>query len=116
MTRDEKILIEAAQHSDYVGAVCSLPEQTIKFVKGAFIYGVMWADENPANAWHNVSKEPDEYSNIVIVDNNKRFLEINYCSTEYDCYGLLGWGACQLHYDIRYWAYVDDLLPKGGDV
>lgn len=101
MTRKEKIISEAKKY--YLGNMRCYD---------AFLHGVEFADEHPKNIWHDVGEQPDEYSNIVIVDNNKRFLEMNYCSAEYDCYGLLGWGACHLHYNIKYWAYVDDLLPK----
>ena len=33
----------------------------------------------------------------------------------FDGYGLYGWEFYIAHYDLKIWAYTDDLLPKGGE-
>ena len=53
MTREEEIL-QAAR--DYVsGVTLSSPSDVIHFE-----YGARWADEHPANAWHDPNKEIKE--------------------------------------------------------
>ena len=53
MTRTEKIANEAREFSSH------LPHQT------AFYYGAQWADEHPANPWHNVKdRKPNDHEKI----------------------------------------------------
>ena len=80
-----------------------------------FDAGVSWADNHPANNfWHDASEEPKEHSKIVIVDTKEEWWNIDYVSDNFDGYGLYGWDFAKVHYDIKIWAYADDLLPKGG--
>lgn len=83
----------------------------------AFIAGVDYADRHPKNVWHKASEEPEIGSNIVVVDKNGQWWDIQPYDGEYDGYGgLTGWRCCVAHYnDIQHWAYVNDLLPKTDD-
>ena len=82
----------------------------------AFISGAIWADDNPAQdvvnlnwVWHNAC-------------------EIPQCEYEFICQDTLGdvwltkrraheigWGERVIRESIVRWAYISDLLPKGGE-
>ena len=80
-----------------------------------FEAGVSWADNHPVNnVWHDASKEPKEKSRIVIVDKRGEWWVRNYVSDDFDDNVLYGWKCCIAYYDLKIWAYTDDLLPKGG--
>lgn len=106
MTREEQILSEAKKHY-YDSINCH----------NAFLHGVEWADEHPANVWHDMSEEPNNGSNIVAIDKDGQWWDIQpYHSGDYDEYGLDGWSCCILNYNnIQKWAYISDLLLKGGE-
>lgn len=82
----------------------------------AFEAGAQWADVHPDlfSLWHDASEEPELGSNIVVVDKNGQWWDIQPYDGEYDGYGdLVGWRCCVVHYnDIKHWAYINDLLPK----
>ena len=81
----------------------------------AFLHGAEWADKHPVNVWHDASEEPDIGSNIVAIDKDGRLLGIQPYDDDYDRFGLEGWRRCvYLYNDIQKWAYISDLLPKGG--
>ena len=104
MNRDEQIISEAKKHySDSINC------------HNAFLHGVEWADEHSVDVWHDVSEEPKEYSKIVIVDKDGEWWNIEYVSDDFDGSGLYGWDFCVSHYDLKIWAYINDLLPKGGE-
>lgn len=103
MTREEEILSEAKKYySDSINCY------------NAFLHGVEFAEEHPKNIWHDASEEPEIGSNIVVVDKNGQWWDIQPYDGEYDGYGgLTGWRCCVAHYnDIQHWAYINDLLPK----
>lgn len=99
MTREEQILSEAKKH--YYDAInCH----------NAFLHGVEWADEHPANVWHDASEMPKEGKWILI-----QFDEDSYDTlilSDFDTVTFCAW--CKKYGVIR-WAYVKDLLPKGGE-
>ena len=104
MTREEQIISEAKRH--YFDDINCY---------NAFLHGVEWADEHPANVWHDASEEPkddlgkddsviiyqDKYGNCWFI--TKRDIVILYINWE--CFATVS---------VRCWAYVSDLLPKGG--
>lgn len=76
----------------------------------AFIAGAIWADNNPVNVWHEASEMPKEEEWILI-----QFVEDSYdtlvlCDMDADIY--CAW--CKMLGVIR-WAYINDILPKGGE-
>lgn len=105
MIRDEDVIIEAKKYY----------RNDIKCYD-AFLHGVEWAEEQIANVWHDASEEPRIGSNIVVVDKKGQWWDIQPYDGEYDGYGgLTGWRCCVVHYNnIQSWAYIEDLLPKGG--
>ena len=71
-----------------------------------------WADEHPANVWHEASEEPIDNSQILYQD------RLGVCWTasrqerfEYDW----DWERFAFAHQMLRWAYISDLLPKGGE-
>ena len=77
---------------------------------GGFEMGAHWADENPnlESLWHNASEEPKNDRKILIADffGNFWVCEVtDYQSDE-------TWEDYITCYQVNYWAYVEDLLPR----
>ena len=104
MTRKEEIRKAARA---YVSSVTlSSPSDVIHFENGA-----KWADEHPnlERLWHDASEEPQEYP-ILCKD------KLGNIWVEYSLYNYVeGWAECVEFNDIIRWAYISDLLPKGGE-
>lgn len=98
MAREEQILSEAKKHY-YDSINCH----------NAFLHGVEWADEHPANVWHDASEMPKEEEWILV-----QFGEDCYDTLVLDMYADIFRARCKKYGDIR-WAYISDLLPKGGE-
>ena len=66
------------------------------------------ADEHPANVWHDAKEEPRA----------KEWILIQFSGGDYEALALNNFDAwsdwwCD-NYKVRRWAYISDLLPKGG--
>ena len=110
MTREEEIL-QAAR--DYVsGVTLSSPSDVIHFE-----YGARWADEHPVNVWHDPSEEPllEETEFIFITEHDSAYISernggaFSYTLVDY------AWEGYVNTLKIKKWAYISDLLPKGGE-
>ena len=82
---------------------------------GGFEMGAHWADEHPINVWHPASEEP-KYGEIILVEvinTLSKEDEVNYY-VEYS----KEWVIKSMKTDgfICQWAYIKDLLPKGGKI
>ena len=84
----------------------------------AFFSGAIWADDNPAQdvvnlncVWHGASEEPQGYNyEILCVD----ILDMNFvCSGVIDLLSNRNWD--ERRGVVKMWAYISDLLPKGGE-
>lgn len=106
MTREEEIG-EAARK--YIDTKLNLNKRIIS----TFIDGVQWADENPRNVWHGASEEPKGEYEIMCQDEFESVWLTNYRETIENYKN--GWEECAYSECIVRWAYVSDLLPKGGE-
>lgn len=98
MTREEQILSEAKKHY-YDSINCH----------NAFLHGVEWADEHPANVWHDASEVPREYP--ILCQDELGNVWVQYSLNDY----VDGWKefkGCEL---LIRWVYISDVLPKGGE-
>ena len=101
MNREEQIIAEAKKYySDSINCY------------NAFLHGVEWADEHPVDIWHDASEKPqgeyeiicqDEFEHIWLTDRRE---DIEHYEN--------GWEECAACECIVRWAYISDLLPKGG--
>ena len=104
MTRDEDAIIEAKKYY----------RNDIKCYD-AFLHGVEWAEEQIANVWHDASEMPKDdlaKDDSVIIYQDKygncRFItkrDIVILHINWECFATV---------NVRCWAYISDLLPKGG--
>ena len=98
MTREEQIISEAKKYY-YDDINCH----------NAFLHGVEWADEHPANVWHEASEKPRAKEWILV-----QFSGGDYEAFALDELGVDTWNWWCKNYKVIKWAYIKDLLPKGG--
>lgn len=93
--------------------------QDAPFIAEGFRHGAKWAvNEFLKNLWHPASEEPEEHTDIIYIDEDKDFWDINnYDSNNFDDFFFgKGWESACRTQDIYKWAYKDDLFPmKGGE-
>ena len=85
----------------------------------AFISGAIWADNNPPqdvvnlnDLWHDAIEEPQGEYEIICQDTlGNVWLTDRRAVTKYY---ETGWEERAIRECIARWAYVSDLLPKGG--
>ena len=113
MTRDEEIKCAS---KDYVNYLLDKQEYhnedyTEDDIRQAFEKGAMFADKNPnlSSLWHDASEEPKENSVILVQWNIKG-------NSGYEFYyaDSINWDRFVEIYGVSIWAYISDLLPKGG--
>ena len=85
-----------------------------------FENGAGWADEHPnlERLWHDASEEP-QYKNKRILGYSEYF---DYFFVDLPSYLMIlyggqndDWETVVLRKKISKWAYISDLLPKGGE-
>ena len=103
MTRAEEILKAARA---YVSSeTLSSPSDVIHFENGA-----KWADEHPINMWHDTNEEPrlNQWFLAQIGDNAFDTFVMEMDKNK-------DWEKWSKGINIKRWAYISDLLPKGGE-
>lgn len=82
---------------------------------GGFEMGTHWADEHPnlESLWHDVTEEPHDGSHILMQYNYEGDKELKSFHIKYDEY--INWQKLIKICGISQWAYISDLLPKGGE-
>ena len=82
----------------------------------AFISGAIWADDNPAQdvvilnyVWHDAREVPQCEYEFICQDTLGNVWLTDHTANE------TGWEERAIRECIARWAYVKDLLPKGGD-
>lgn len=111
MGRDEQIINASTdtfkENGDEFAKVVQL------FWMSAFISGAKWSDNHPANVWHNATEEPAGKYEILVQDEFGHFWLTDY--VEDISHYQNGWKECAACECIIRWAYISDLLPKGGE-
>lgn len=98
MEREEKILSEAKKYySDSIRCY------------DAFLHGVEFAEEHPVNVWHDSEEEPKEYP-IIYQDEFSDVWILQFSLKDY----VDGWKEFKEFECVTRWAYIKDLIPKGG--
>ena len=75
----------------------------------AFRDGAEWVNEHHVNVWHDKNEEPQEDGWVLVQFDNDAYDTISlpkFVDVFHD--------FVEMHNFIR-WAYIDDLLPKGGE-
>ena len=112
MTREEEIKCAS---KDYVNYLLDKQEYhnedyTEDDVRQAFEKGAMFADNNPdlSSLWHDASEEPKEDMDILFISKNGKVHKVSKIDLS-----LYDW--LKDNDGIDKWAYISDLLPKGGE-
>lgn len=109
MTREEMIEIAALRiYPD---------DQAARLV---FMAGAMFADSHPINVWHDASETPQaNYKNIIYQTNyySMQNVHITFIPTCLRSCKITSnsWNEFIKDVNMRRWAYISDLLPKGGE-
>lgn len=112
-TEDRQKQIDIIARSFSMQSHAGDPRSFSEGIELGFKAGAAWADRNPANKWHDVSEPPKP---------NKWFIYEAYAEDQDPEYGAyfsaelepITWGRMTFANEITRWAYVSDLLPKGG--
>ena len=79
----------------------------------AFISGAIWADNNPVNVWHDACECPEDYFKQIIYQDKTGTCHLTIM---HDIVVMLELKWEHFAADkISRWAYISDLLPKGGE-
>lgn len=78
----------------------------------AFRNGVSYADKNPISVWHNMKDELPKEGEILLIKRHSGICDIGIFTKPNLFYYDMGQ---KIVIDrIKLWAYIKDLLPKGG--
>ena len=102
MTREEHIYEASKAYSEY--------EYGQTNYENGFINGAKWADNHPVNVWHDANEEPrlNQWFLAQIGDNAFDTFVMEMNKNE-------DWKEWSNGVNIKRWAYIKDLLPKGGE-
>lgn len=117
MIDDKKIEAAARRNADKYRNYPTLSDKDRDKVSiGSFMDCAKWMQEEfLKNLWHPASEKPEEHTDIIYIDEDKDFWDINnYDSNNFDDSFGKGWKSACRTQDIYKWAYKDDLLPKEG--
>ena len=99
MTREEQIITAAKKHYNDINCF------------NAFVHGVGWAELHPVDVWHEASEKPRAEEWLLL-----QISEDSYLSMYLNKFAVDAWVDvfCNTLGVIRY-AYIKNLLPKGGE-
>lgn len=116
MTREEEIIKQGIFYTSQICPACISGDDPFNWDvrdlnrNKAFEAGAKWADEHPINdMWHTPDEEPQgEDWEILCEDaNDDHWIAVPQCS--------YNWEKFVKSQSITHWAYIKDLLPKGGN-
>ena len=124
MTREEEILNAARTRAErhqiaemelYGGDKCNYSYGRIYFSEiASFEAGAKWADQHPNNVWHDASEEPKKGEDIIALDIDG--ISVSGIYKDYNGNGIYRYHCFLCEWDaVVKWAYISDLLPKGGE-
>ena len=76
----------------------------------SFYEGAEWADEHPKNVWHDANEKPHAKKWLLVQLDKDDYKTLSLEDSHIDSWC----DFCKILNFIR-WAYIDDLLPKGGE-
>ena len=112
MTRKEEIKCAS---KDYINYLLDKQEYhnenyTEYDIQQAFEKGAQWADEHPINVWHDVIELPKLGEWFLAQIGNIAFDTFIMAMNKNE-----DWKEWSNGINIKRWAYISDLLPKGGE-
>lgn len=114
MTREEQIRQASIEHTMGNAPKCIGGDAFSGIMDGmnrnhAFEEGIKWADEHPINMWHDTNEPPrlNQWFLAQIGENAFDTFVMSMPKNE-------DWKEWSNGVNIKRWAYIKDLLPKGG--
>ena len=112
MTRKEEIKCAS---KDYINYLLDKQEYhnenyTEYDIQQAFEKGAQWADEHPINVWHDVIEPPKLGEWFLAQIGNIAFDTFIMAMNKNE-----DWKEWSNGINIKRWAYISDLLPKGSE-
>ena len=104
MTREEEIITACK------GFLAAYPNIDQAGLSIGFLDGAKWADKHPVNVWHDANDNPTE-ATLILYRTTSGECEV----TELACTSEGVWHLFVKEYEVTEWAYIEDLLPKGGE-
>ena len=111
MSREKQLQQTAEEWADYYKHAEDLCDYIS--IRVAYKEGAAWADKHPKNVWHQADEEPQGKYEILVQDEFGHFWLTDY--VEDISHYQNGWEECATCECISRWAYISDLLPKGGE-
>lgn len=107
MTREEEIEIALSKYIEERGDYGDYIAEAER--DAAFKAGAKWADNHPKNVWHDTTEEPQQDRLMLGIDCEGASI--------YKWIGQdpNGWYSFIKEIGLSKWAYISDLLPKGGE-
>lgn len=109
MTREEEIAVAFYDYRDAL-KLSTFGDFEYINIQEAFEEGVKWADEHPINMWNDTNEEPrlNQWFLAQIGDNAFDTFVMEMDKNE-------DWKEWSNGINIKSWAYISDLLPKGDE-
>ena len=120
MTREEEIRealnLYAPSSWDFRGEIVPMSKDELQASHEGFVRGAKWADANPkqglvdlSRVWHDAKEEPKKGE--WILGEYQGDIYQTYLCGYVDC----EWSSYVEVFSLIRWAYIKDLMPKGGE-
>lgn len=102
--------VNRVEQASEAAKIYSEDEYNRSVFENGFINGAKWADEHPVDVWHDASERPKDNSEILVqwnIKGNSGYESYYTCCIE-------NWDRFIGGYGVSRWAYISDIVPKGG--
>lgn len=111
MSREEQLQQTAEEWADYYKHAEDLCDYIS--IRVAYKEGAAWADKHPKNVWHDASEAPAFNSTQIVYQTKSGMCWFTSNQERYE--HNWDWERMAAGFQIVRWAYMSDLLPKGGE-
>lgn len=120
MTREKEIAVAFYDYRDAL-KLSTFGDFEYINIQEAFEEGAKWADNHPVNVWHDANEMPRaNHKNIIyqtkycsLFNVHITFIPTCLRSCNITSYS---WSEFVKEVNMIRWAYIEDILPKGGEV
>ena len=108
MIREEEIAVAFYDYRDAL-KLSTFGDFEYINIQEAFEEGAKWADNHPVNVWHDANEKPRTKEWLLV-----QFDEDDYDTLYFIILSIDMWCDWCKTYHVIQWAYISDMLPKGG--
>lgn len=106
--------LDVAEEAEHRYKSIGLPEiYTKEDIIKAFRDGADWADKHPKNIWHDASEEPQGTYSVLCDGPDDMQWVVGYLYVDM---AYANWKDYAESINVIRWAYISDILPKGGEL